>query len=100
MTSTTTRSFYPRRQVSSRAGRQSCHKGPLAGVFMSFTGKGGTGMLRIRKAQMTGPLAYVMKRFSRKMFGEVAEPLEVLWHNKRVLKDTMAIGRKVQKWDT
>jgi len=57
-------------------------------------------MLRISKAQMTGPLAYVMKRFSRKMFGEVAEPLEVLWHNKRVLKDSMAIGRKVQKWDT
>lgn len=54
---------------------------------------------RIPKAKITGPLGYVLKRFSRKMFGEIAEPAEVMWHNKPVLMSSMGFGRKIQKWD-
>jgi alkylhydroperoxidase family enzyme len=41
----------------------------------------------------------VLKRFSRKLFGEVPEPAEVMWHNRAVLTSSMEFGRKVQKWD-
>ena len=54
---------------------------------------------RIPKAKITGLYGYALKRFSRKMFGEVAEPAEVMWHNRAVLASSMALGRKVQKWD-
>ena len=54
---------------------------------------------RIPKAELTGLYGYVMKRFSRKMFGEVPEPAEVMWHNRAVLTSSMGFGRKVQKWD-
>jgi alkylhydroperoxidase family enzyme len=54
---------------------------------------------RIPKAQLTGVYGYAVKRFSKKMFGEVPEPAEVMWHNRPVLSDAMAFGRKLQKWD-
>jgi len=54
---------------------------------------------RIPKAELTGVFGYLVKRMSRKIVGDVPEPAEVLWHNKRVLKDMMRIGGKVQKWD-
>ena len=54
---------------------------------------------RIPKAELTGLTGYAIKRFSQKMFGAVPEPAEVMWHNRTVLNDTMAFGRKVQKWD-
>jgi AhpD family alkylhydroperoxidase len=41
----------------------------------------------------------MLKRFSRKLLGEVPEPAEVMWHNRAVLTDTYGFGRKVQKWD-
>ncbi len=40
---------------------------------------------RIPKAEITGLYGYLLKRFSRKMFGEVPEPAEVMWHNRAVL---------------
>jgi AhpD family alkylhydroperoxidase len=55
--------------------------------------------LRIPKAEVTGLYGYVLKRFSKKMFGDVPEPAEVMWHNRKVLKSSMAIGRKLQTWD-
>jgi AhpD family alkylhydroperoxidase len=55
--------------------------------------------LRIPKAEITGLYGYVLKRFSRKLFGEVPEPAEVMWHNRPVLVTSMAFGRKAQKWD-
>src|SRR5947207_3197551 len=55
--------------------------------------------LRIPKAEITGPYGYAVKRFSRKMFGDVPEPAEVMWHNRAVLSSTMGFGRKIQKWD-
>ena len=53
---------------------------------------------RVPKAEITGPYGYAIKRFSKKMFGEVPEPAEVMWHNRTVLSDTMAFGRKIQRW--
>jgi alkylhydroperoxidase family enzyme len=53
---------------------------------------------RVPKAELTGMYGYMVKRFSRKMIGDVPEPAEVLWHNRTVLSDVMAFGRKAQKW--
>src|SRR5687768_3329558 len=36
---------------------------------------------------------------SRKMLGDVAEPVEVAWHNRKVLNFSFGLGRKAQKWD-
>jgi alkylhydroperoxidase family enzyme len=41
----------------------------------------------------------VVKRFSKKLLGRVPEPLGVYWHNRPVLKATMGLGAKTQKWD-
>ena len=54
---------------------------------------------RIPKAEITGLYGALVKRFSKKMLGRVPEPLAVYWHNPAVLKATMGIGAKAQKWD-
>ena len=54
---------------------------------------------RIPKAEITGFSGWLLKRFSRKLIGDVPEPAEVMWHNRRVLNDLMGFGRKAQKWD-
>jgi alkylhydroperoxidase family enzyme len=54
---------------------------------------------RIPKAKMTGVYGAIVARTSRKMFGEVLEPAEVLWHNRKVLNFSFGLGRKAQKWD-
>ena len=41
----------------------------------------------------------MVKRMSRKMFGEVPEPVGVAWHNRKVLNLSFSLGRKLQKWD-
>jgi alkylhydroperoxidase family enzyme len=41
----------------------------------------------------------VVKRVSRKMLGGVAEPIEVAWHNRKVLNLSFSVGRKAQKWN-
>ncbi|MDH6679824.1 alkylhydroperoxidase family enzyme [Rhodococcus sp. LBL1] len=58
-----------------------------------------TSNTRIPKAELTGVYGAVVKRMSRKMLGEVAEPVEVTWHNRKVLNFSFTVGRKVQKWD-
>jgi AhpD family alkylhydroperoxidase len=57
-----------------------------------------TGTTRIPKAELTGPYGYLVKRFSKKVLGAVAEPAEVMWHNKKVLTGMLKMGGKVQKW--
>jgi alkylhydroperoxidase family enzyme len=52
---------------------------------------------RIPKADITGVYGAVMKRVGKKMFGEVPEPLEVMWHNKPVLRFYLGLGQKAQK---
>jgi AhpD family alkylhydroperoxidase len=54
---------------------------------------------RIPKAEMTGLYGYLMKRFTRKLLGDVPEPAEVMWHNRTVLATYTGFGRKAQKWD-
>ena len=54
---------------------------------------------RIPKAELTGVYGAIVKRMSRRMFGEVAEPVEVAWHNRKVLDLSFTLGRKTQKWD-
>jgi AhpD family alkylhydroperoxidase len=54
---------------------------------------------RIPKTEITGPFGWLLKRFSRKMLGEVPDALGVMWHNRAVLMSSMRFGRKVQKWD-
>ena len=54
---------------------------------------------RIPKAELTGIYGWLVKRMSRKMLGDVAEPAEVAWHNRKVLNFSFSLGRKAQKWD-
>ena len=54
---------------------------------------------RIPKAPITGPFGYAVKRFSRKLLGEVPEGVEVMWHNRPALTSMMGFGRKAEKWD-
>jgi len=54
---------------------------------------------RIPKAEITGLYGALVKRFSKRLLGRVPEPLGVYWHNRAVLKATMDLGAKAQKWD-
>jgi len=58
-----------------------------------------TGETRIPKAELTGIYGAMVKRMSRKMFGAVPEPAEVMWHNRKVVNTSFGIGRKSQHWD-
>lgn len=53
----------------------------------------------IPKAEITGLSGYLMKRFTRKLLGDVPEPAEVMWHNRPVLASYTRFGRKAQAWD-
>ncbi len=57
-----------------------------------------TSSTRVPKAEITGVYGAVMKRISKRMFGDVAEPLEVMWHHKPVLKLYLGLGQKSAKW--
>ena len=57
------------------------------------------GTTRIPRAELTGVYGAVVKRMSRRMFGEVPEPAEVAWHNRKVLNFSFSVGRQAQKWD-
>jgi alkylhydroperoxidase family enzyme len=57
------------------------------------------GNTRIPKAELTGVYGAVVKRMSRKMMGAVPEPVEVAWHNRKVLNFSFRVGRQAQKWD-
>jgi alkylhydroperoxidase family enzyme len=54
---------------------------------------------RIPKTDITGPCGYLVKRFSRKMLGEVPDGMAVMWHNRPVLMTLARVGRKVQQWN-
>jgi alkylhydroperoxidase family enzyme len=54
---------------------------------------------RIPQARLTGIYGAAVKRMSRKMFGEVPEPIGVAWHNRKALNLSMTLGRKLQKLD-
>jgi AhpD family alkylhydroperoxidase len=54
---------------------------------------------RIPTTEITGLYGYVVKRFSRKLLGEVPESAGVMWNNRAVFTSVMGFGRKVDKWD-
>jgi alkylhydroperoxidase family enzyme len=54
---------------------------------------------RIPKTELTGVYGALVKWMSRRMFGAVPEPAEVVWHNRKVLNFSFSVGRKVQKWN-
>ena len=54
---------------------------------------------RIPKTDITGLNGYLLKRFTRKLLGDVPQPAEVMWHNRAVLTSVTQLGRKAQKWD-
>jgi len=55
--------------------------------------------IRIPKAELTGIYGAMVKRMARKMFGDVPEPVEVVWHNRKVLNFSFSLARRLQKWD-
>jgi alkylhydroperoxidase family enzyme len=57
------------------------------------------GNTRIPKAELTGVYGALVRRTSRKMLGDVPEPVEVAWHNRKILNFSFSVGRKAQKWD-
>jgi alkylhydroperoxidase family enzyme len=56
-------------------------------------------MTRIPPTEITGFKGAIVKRFARKMLGDVPESLGVLWHNQQVLNFGFGLGRKTKKWD-
>jgi alkylhydroperoxidase family enzyme len=54
---------------------------------------------RIPKTELTGVYGAIVRRMSRKLLGDVAEPLGVMWHHRKVLNFSFAIGRKAQRWN-
>jgi alkylhydroperoxidase family enzyme len=56
--------------------------------------------LRIPSAEISGVQGAMVKRLSKKKFGEVPEPLAAYWHNRRVLKTFFAVSGKANKWKT
>jgi alkylhydroperoxidase family enzyme len=55
------------------------------------------GSTRIPQAELTGLYGAMVKHVSRKMFGEVPEPVGAAWHNRKALNLSFTVGRKLQK---
>ncbi len=53
---------------------------------------------RVPRAEITGVYGAVLKRVGTKMFGVVPEPLEVMWHNRPVLRFSFSLGQKAARW--
>jgi alkylhydroperoxidase family enzyme len=54
---------------------------------------------RVPKAPITGPLGWAVKRFGRKMLGDVPDAVGVMWQNRQVLMAMIGFSRKADKWD-
>jgi alkylhydroperoxidase family enzyme len=57
-----------------------------------------TGNTRIPQAEITGVYGAVLKVMSKRMFGDVAEPLAVMWHNRPVLRFSLGLGQRSARW--
>src|SRR5690348_8105151 len=82
-----------RRKLSQAGGDRCLHVDPRT------TGDNDMSDTRVPKAEITGLYGYALKRFSRKLLGDIPEPAEVMWHNRPVLKAMSSLGQKAQKWD-
>ena len=54
---------------------------------------------RIAPAEITGFKGALIKRFARKMLGQVPSSLGVFWHNQKVLMAMSGLGPRIKKWD-
>jgi alkylhydroperoxidase family enzyme len=54
---------------------------------------------RIPKAELTGIYGAIVKRMSRKLLGNVPEPLGVVWNNRKVTNFSFSLSRQIRKWD-
>lgn len=54
---------------------------------------------RIPKVEITGLYGAMVKRFSKKMLGDVPEPVRVYWQSPPVLRFYLGLGQKSQKWE-
>jgi alkylhydroperoxidase family enzyme len=54
---------------------------------------------RIPPVEIKGIVGSVVKRFSRRKFGEVPVSLGVLWHHPKLLMAISGLGRKTGKWN-
>jgi hypothetical protein len=54
---------------------------------------------RVPKAEITGVYGAVLKTVSRRMFGDVPEALEVMWHHRQVLNFSLGLGRRAARWN-
>ena len=54
---------------------------------------------RVPAAPITGLFGALVKRFSKRMFGQVPEQLGVMFQHRPVLKAFMGLGGKAQRWD-
>ena len=54
---------------------------------------------RIPKAELTGVYGWLVSRMSRRMIGDVPEPAQVVWHNRKVLNFSFTVARRIQTWD-
>lgn len=58
-----------------------------------------TSTTRIPPTDVTGLYGVIVKRFARKLLGEVPDSLGIMWHNRKVMNFGFGLGRKTQKWD-
>jgi alkylhydroperoxidase family enzyme len=54
---------------------------------------------RVPAAEITGVYGYLVKKFSRKMLGEVPESAGVMWQYPKLFKNVMSFGYKADKWN-
>lgn len=55
---------------------------------------------RIPSTKISGFRGLIVKRFSKKVIGQVPEPLGVYWQNPRVLRSYIAVSSRTRKWDS
>jgi len=53
---------------------------------------------RIPPTPVTGVYGALVKLLSRKMLGRVPDSVGVLWHQPAVMKDSMSVGGKIERW--
>lgn len=57
-----------------------------------------TSEYRIPPIPVTGAYGAIVKFAARRMLGRVPESVGVLWHHPAVMKDSMSIGGKLERW--
>ncbi|GAA4735373.1 hypothetical protein GCM10023328_14340 [Modestobacter marinus] len=54
---------------------------------------------RVPAVEVTGVYGGLVKAMTRRMFGEVPEPVGVMWQHPPVFKALMGLGRKSERWN-